>query len=295
MILDGMSGRVEKNYPLHKLTTWRIGGPGECVYWPETWPDAVTAYQRAQQHGVPVRVFGRGSNLLLPDEGLPGLTVVTTALRSIAWGDCSVQVAAGYSLASLAQESGERGWSGLEFACGIPGTVGGALVMNAGAHGGEIGTCVRAVLVMEPDGSVRLLEHSEISFSYRSSSLRHGCWVLEAKLAFAAGDKEEIAVRIRENLAARRAKQPLEWPNAGSVFRNPPGDSAGRLIAEAGWKGRAVGGARVSEKHANFIINTGRATAEDVLTLMQEIQRDVAGKFGVHLEPEVEIVGRPGA
>jgi len=288
--LDGMPGRVEENYPLHKLTTWRIGGPAAYVYWPEKWQDVVKAYSYAKAQGVPVRVFGRGSNLLLPDEGLPGLTIVTTALRDIEWGEYTVRVAAGYSLARLAQESGARGWSGLEFACGIPGTVGGAIVMNAGAHGGEIGNLVIAVRVMQPDGEVRLLEHKDLSFGYRSSSLRGGCWLLEAKLSFTTGNKEEIAARIRDNLAKRRAKQPLELPNAGSVFRNPPGDTAGRLIEAAGWKGRAVGGAQVSEKHANFIVNTGGATAHDVLTLIGKIQSDVESKFGVRLKPEVEIV-----
>ena len=287
MILDGMPGRVEKNYPLNQLTTWKIGGPAETAYWPETKEDLSTVWRRAQEAEVPVWLIGQGSNLLLPDEGLPGVTVVTTYLRRVEWGDYTVQVEAGYSLARLAQEAGERGFSGLEFARGIPGSVGGAVMMNAGAHGGTMAPHIMKVTALWADGTVKTLERAELEFAYRFCSLRGQAWVLEVELEFSPGDRSKILHEMKEHLTKRTLNQPLEKPSAGSVFRNPPGDSAGRLIEAAGWKGRSIGGAQVSTKHANFIVNTGNAKAKDVLALMEGIQRDVQLKFGISLQSEV--------
>lgn len=278
---------MEKNYPLHQLTTWKIGGPAEAVYWPQTKNDLSIVWQRAQKAKIPVWLIGQGSNLLLPDEGLAGVTVVTTALRSIEWGDYTVQVEAGYSLARLAQEAGERGYSGLEFARGIPGSVGGAVMMNAGAHGGTMAPHIMNVTALWADGTVKKVEKAELEFAYRFCSLRGQAWVLEAELMFSPGDRETILQVMKEHLRSRALNQPLEKPSAGSVFKNPPGDSAGRLIEATGWKGRNIGGAQVSSKHANFIVNTGNATAKDVLTLIEEIQRDVQLKFGITLVTEV--------
>ncbi|MDP4126582.1 MAG: UDP-N-acetylmuramate dehydrogenase [Bacillota bacterium] len=288
MILDGMAGRVERNYPLHQLTTWKIGGPAEAVFWPSTIQDLLTVWQRAQKAQIPLWLIGRGSNLLISDEGLPGIVVITTALRSIQWEDYRVQVGAGYSLARLAQEVGERGWSGLEFARGIPGSVGGAVVMNAGAHGGEMAPLIQNVTVLWPNGTIRKLERAELKFAYRSCSLRGHAWVLETKLALSQGNCEQILKNMKENLVKRIANQPLEKPNAGSVFRNPPGDSAGRLIEAAGWKGKTIGEAQVSDKHANFIVNLGKASSRDVLALVEGIRNDVQSKYGITLQTEVE-------
>lgn len=288
MILDGMPGRVEKNYPLHLLTTWKIGGPAETVYWPKTAEDMAIVWQRALKAKIPVLLIGRGSNLLLPDEGFPGIVLVTTSLREIQWGDYTVQVEAGYTLARIAQEAGERGWSGLEFARGIPGSVGGAVIMNAGAHGGEMAPHIVSVTALWADGTVKKLERAELEFAYRFCSLRGHAWVVEVQFAFSPGDRQQILSRMKENLNTRTANQPLEKPNAGSVFRNPPGDSAGRLIEAAGWKGKSIGGAQVSDKHANFIVNTGNAKSADVLALMEAIQGDIQLKYGIALETEVE-------
>lgn len=297
MILDGMPGRIEKNYPLHLLSTWKIGGPAEIVYWPETVEDLSTAWKRAQETEIPVRVIGRGSNVLFPDEGLPGITLVTTSLRGISWGDYSVRVEAGYTLARLAQEVGERGWSGLEFARGIPGSVGGAIMMNAGAHGSEMATRILRISTLWADGSIKKLERAELEFAYRFCSLRGQAWVLDAELEFLPGERDQILQEMKENLTKRTANQPLEEPNAGSVFRNPPGDSAGRLIEAAGWKGKSMGGAKVSEKHANFIVNTGRAKSSDVVALIEAIELDVQSKYGITLKTEVEsiLIGSRGA
>ena len=270
------------------MSTWRIGGPAEIVYWPETTEELLSVWKDAKAAKVPVWLIGRGSNLLFPDEGLPGITMVTTALQGIHWGDYSVRVEAGYSLARLAQEAGERGWSGLEFARGIPGSVGGAVIMNAGAHGGEIASQLMSVTVLRTDGTLKKLEREEIRFAYRFCSLRGRAWVIEIELTFSQGDREQILNVMKENLVRRSANQPLEKPNAGSVFRNPPGDSAGRLIEAAGWKGKSWGGVQVSEKHANFIINTGEGKSKDVLSLIDAIISDVRIKYGITLQTEVD-------
>ncbi len=275
------------------MTTWKIGGPAEYVYWPPNWQNLIEAVKLAKSAGIPVWIIGRGSNLLIADEGLPGLTIVTTALQKITWGDCKVTVEAGYSLALLAQETAERGWSGLDFARGIPGTVGGAIIMNAGAYGGEISRKLLNVKVLM-DGELRELKNTDLKFAYRECSLRGKALVLEAEFYFKPGDREQILTSMKSNLAKRRAAQPLDLPNAGSVFRNPAQDSAGRLIEAAGWKGKSKGGALVSEKHANFIVNTGQATANDVLSLITDIRKDILRKFGVDIQPEVEYLKSRG-
>ena len=282
---------MENNYPLDLLNTWKIGGPAEVVYWPQTTTDLRIVWQRAQEANVPIRLIGQGSNLLLPDEGLPGITLVTSSLQRIEWGNYTVSVEAGYPLSRLSQEAGERGWSGLEFARGIPGSVGGAVIMNAGAHGGEMASHIIRVKALWPDGTAKWLEPAELEFAYRFCSLRGNAWVLEVLLAFSPRDREQILSQMKENLKKRKVNQPLEKPNAGSVFRNPPGDSAGRLIESAGWKGKSIGGAQVSEKHANFIVNTGNAKAKDVLALIEAISRDVQSKFGIQLQTEVAYLG----
>ncbi len=287
MTLDNLPGRQERDFPLRDLTTWKIGGPAEYAYWPPDCQNLIEAVKRAKAARIPIWIIGRGSNLLIADQGLPGLTIVCTALQKITWGDYKVNVEAGYSLARLALEAGERGWSGLEFGRGIPGTVGGALIMNAGAHGGEIAQKIVAVRVLA-DGKLKKLKGSDLKFTYRESSLRGKALVLEAEFYFEPGDRDQILATMKSNLAKRLANQPLDLPNAGSVFRNPLGDSAGRLVEAAGWKGKSRGGALVSVKHANFIVNTGGATASDVLCLMEAIRNDILGKFGIELHPEVE-------
>lgn len=281
---------MEQNVSLRTLSTWRIGGIAEWVVWPATVAEVEKLWHFAQEEKIPIRLIGRGSNLLFPDEGLKGITVVTTALTGEAWGEYSLQAEAGCSLAHLAQEAGEQGFSGLEFARGIPGTLGGAIAMNAGAHGREIQNVLHTVRVLTENGKIETLGKEELTFGYRECSLRGKGWILAAELKFNSEKKEIIKAQMVENLAKRKAAQPLELPNAGSVFRNPPGDSAGRLIEQAGWKGKGIGGAQISPKHANFIVNIGNATAADVLALIQAIQKDVFEKYGVELRTEVHYI-----
>lgn len=257
------------------------------MVWPKSVAEMEKLWRFSQQENIPIRLIGRGSNLLFPDEGLKGITVVTTSLTSEVWGECSLQAEMGCSVARLAQEAGEKGFSGLEFARGIPGTLGGAIVMNAGAHGGEIQNVLYKVMVLTEEGQIETLSKEELTFGYRECSLRGKGWILAAELKFKPGKIETIKAQMAENLAKRKAAQPLELPNAGSVFRNPPGDSAGKLIEQAGWKGKGIGGAQVASKHGNFIVNVGNATAADVLALIQAIQRDVFEKYGVELRTEV--------
>lgn len=281
---------MEHQFPLKNLNTWRIGGLAETVFWPANEEELQKVWIRAKKNGVPIQLFGRGSNVLFPDAGLKGITLISTSLDQVAWDSEYVRVGAGYSLARLAQEAADRGLSGLEFARGIPGTVGGAIIMNAGAHGSSIQDILEVVKVLTDAGEFEKLGKEKIQFGYRECSLRDKASIVEGGFRLKSGDSEEIRQRMRENMARRKAAQPLELPNAGSVFRNPPGDSAGRLIEAAGWKGKKLGGAQVSPKHANFIVNYGNATAQDVLTLISEIQMDVQNKFGIELKTEVRYI-----
>lgn len=281
---------MEQYVPLRTLSTWKIGGLAEWVVWPAHALEIERIWRFARDEQIPIRLIGKGSNLLFPDEGLKGITVVSTTLTGAVWEGQFLRAEAGCSIARLAQEAGERGLSGLEFARGIPGTLGGAVVMNAGAHGGEIQNVLVKVKVLTEDGEIKTFSKEELTFGYRECSLRGKTWVLEADLKFTPGDKDQIKAQMAENLAKRKAAQPLDLPNAGSVFRNPEGDSAGRLIERAGWKGKGIGEAVVSPKHANFIVNTGNATAIDVLALIRAIQNDVLEKYGVELRTEVHYI-----
>lgn len=292
MSLPQLKGKLEHNYPLKKLNTWKIGGTAEMVFWPETTDVLIQAVAWCRNNQTPVYFLGRGSNVLFPDGRLKGVVIVNTQLKKISWEKDLVQVEAGYSLMRLAREAAEKGLSGLEFAGGIPGTVGAAIAINAGAHGGQIGDRIEKIKVLIPNGEVLDLDQREIKFGYRETSLQEkGYFVLEGTLRLITGqDRHVIKETMDHFLAKRRITQPLDYPNAGSVFRNPPGDSAARLIEEAGWKGRSEGDAQVSEKHANFIVNKGEAKAGDVLRLIRDIQEDVRIKYGVELKTEIRMI-----
>lgn len=286
-------GKLEKDYPLSKLNTWKIGGRAEFVFWPQSSAELIQAVHYCRDREIPVFLIGLGSNILFPDRGLKGMVIVSRGLQGISWQEDMVRVEAGYSLRRLTAEAAARGLGGLEFACGIPGTVGGAIVMNAGAYGAEIGSLVRDVSILTPSGEEKTLPGQDISFGYRTSTLLDGnFWLLASTIKLEPGkDSKDLEANISALLAKRRQTQPLEFPNAGSVFRNPPGNSAGRLIEQAGWKGFRLGDAQVSEKHANFIVNRGKAKAEEIICLIGKIQEDIYQKYGVELQTEIRIIG----
>ncbi|SFJ62761.1 UDP-N-acetylmuramate dehydrogenase [Brevibacillus centrosporus] len=285
--------KVWTNEPLANHTTWRIGGPADLLIQPKDKDSLQAAFQIIHRHEIPWSVIGRGSNLLVRDRGIRGAVLkVAEGLSHCEFRGEEVCVGAGYSMIRLAMETGKMGLTGMEFAGGIPGTVGGAVYMNAGAHGSDLSRILIDAEILFENGERKVLTNEELSFSYRTSLLqqRKGI-VVEARFRLHPGDRKEIAATLAANKERRRLTQPLQMPCAGSVFRNPPGDHAGRLIEAAGLKGYQIGGAQVSEKHSNFIVNCGGATATDVLTLIDYIRSTIHSKYGIDLHPEVLVVG----
>ena len=288
---------VAREEPLARHTYMRLGGPAEFFATPANLDELTRLGAWARAAGLRVRVLGGGSNVLVDDAGVRGLVLsLRRACADVRFEGAAVVAGGGVMLPALARAAAERDLGGLEFAIGIPGSVGGALQSNAGiGDGREIGALVEAVTVLD-DGALRVLARGDLEFGYRTSSLRgSGLTVIEATLRLGPRPRAEIEVEMRRLLDARAASQPTAERNAGSIFRNPPGDHAGRLIEAAGCKGLAVGGARVSTLHANFIVHDGAASALDVANLMAEVQRRVREHFHIDLRPEVEWWGDGGA
>ncbi|MBH0333495.1 UDP-N-acetylmuramate dehydrogenase [Brevibacillus brevis] len=291
-----MQAGIEKVWtdePLANHTTWRIGGPADLLIQPKDKASLQKALQIIHRHEIPWSVIGRGSNLLVRDRGIRGAVLkVAEGLSHCEFKGEEVCVGAGYSMIRLAVETGKMGLTGMEFAGGIPGTVGGAVYMNAGAHGSDLSRILIDAEILFENGESKVLSNEELSFSYRTSLLqKQKGIVLEARFQLRTGDRKEIAATLAVNKERRRNTQPLQMPCAGSVFRNPPNDHAGRLIEAAGLKGYQIGGAQVSEKHSNFIVNCGGATAADVLTLINHVRSTILEKNGIDLHPEVLVVG----
>ena len=291
--LPDLEMRAEE--PMSRHTSFRIGGPARRMAFPKRPEQVVLLVDFARQCGARPLVIGNGTNLLCPDRGLDRLVIdLSAGLTELEEGPESgtIRAACGVSLARLATFACDLGLTGLEFAHGIPGTLGGALAMNAGAYGGEMCQVVERVHVLFPDEGIRLLTGEEMSFRYRGSLLtdRPDAVALDAVVRLTPGDKEAIRAQMRELMGRRKASQPLEYPSAGSTFKRPVGHFAGTLIDQCGLKGLTVGGAQVSEKHAGFVINRGGATCADVLALMEQVRRRVLDATGVTLEPEVRIV-----
>ncbi|HZL72995.1 MAG TPA: UDP-N-acetylmuramate dehydrogenase [Planctomycetota bacterium] len=278
---------VREGHPLASGTTFRIGGPARWLVEPDSPEQAADTLRAALECDIPLRLLGGGSNLLVRDTGVDGAVLRLNRLSSVAWGsDGSATVEGGASLPRLVKEATRCGLSGLEGLTGVPGSVAGALVMNAGGRHGEIGPSVRWVDVVESDGTRRRLTRDEAGFRYRNSDLR-GRIVLGARLELAPTDPVALAATYDDIMRDKKETQPLGRPNAGCVFKNPAGGKAGRLIDECGLKGARAGAARVSRKHANFIVNEGRATADDVLCLIDRIRAEVSARSGVSLELEI--------
>lgn len=286
------SHQILENEPMSRHTTFRVGGPADVLFLPESEEQLLWALSIAREAGVPCFVIGNGSNLVVKDGGIRGLVIALgEGMAAIARAGETLTAWAGASLARVSAYAQASGLSGLEFASGIPGTLGGGCAMNAGAYGGQLSDVLVDARVLL-DGEVRTLTVEEMQMGYRTSlPLRRGGIVISARFALTPDDPEAIAARMRELNARRRDKQPLNYPSAGSTFKRPEGYFAGALIEQAGLKGKRVGGAQVSEKHAGFIVNTGGATAADILTLIGTVQDEVADRFGVRLETEVRILG----
>lgn len=283
---------VKINEPMAGHTSWKVGGPADYYLLPDDTGELAEIVRFSRQKGLPLFVFGNGTNLLVLDGGIRGLVVHIGAPFDYVRReeDGRLRVGAGTPMPFLARTAAHRGLAGLEFAGGIPGTLGGALVMNAGAFGSYIGSLVREVRLVDWDGAICVLGERELEFGYRSSNLAGKGVVVEALLQLGAGDPAALLETVEYYLAERLRRHPRQ-PSAGSVFRNLPGRPAGRLIEAAGAKGMRIGDAQVSARHANFIVNLGRATAADILALIAAVRRLVKEKFGIDLQTEVRIVG----
>lgn len=287
----GLKGAVHFDASLKDYTSFRIGGPADVLVEPVDLQDVVRLVTQARAQRLPIFVLG-GTNLLVKDKGIRGVVVSLAKLRTIKDEPGSVLYAeGGVGMPTLIGHAIRRSLSGLEWAAGIPGTVGGCVVMNAGTKLGEMKDVVKAVRLVTPTGAVVDCPASEITFSYRQATLPPGI-VVGVWLQLKAGVRSDIEKVVKDYLRYRRDTQPLTLPSAGCVFRNPPGDSAGRVVEAAGLKSAHVGDAWVSDKHANFIVNRGHATAKDVLTLIKKVRAQVARKTGVKLELELRLVGQ---
>ena len=288
---------VRMREPLARYTSFGVGGPADVLVMPGSAKALQQVMRIVCDTGARPLVLGNGTNLIVRDGGMRGVVVLTArGLTGLTVQGTDIITESGRALASLCCTCAQRGLAGMEFAAGIPGTLGGALIMNAGANGGEIGSVTRWVEVVEPDGSVTRYEPEQLQFGYRESALKglDGA-VLRACLGLAPGDPDQVHDALCEAMALRCARQPVALASAGSIFKRPEGDYAGRLLEEAGAKGMCVGGAAVSEKHANFIVNRGGATARDVLSLIEALRQLVYDRSGVMLEPEVCVVGEDAA
>ncbi len=283
---------ILENEPMSKHTTFRIGGNADVFVLPKV--DQVAAIMAlAKEYDIPVTIIGNGSNLLVGDKGIRGLVLsFGKEADEIAVDGRCIVVSAGTLLSKVAAEAAKHALTGLEFAAGIPGTIGGAIVMNAGAYGGEIKDVLISAKVLTPEGEVKELSNTELELSYRHSCIPENDYiVLEATLELSEGEEASIREKMAEFKNSRVEKQPLEYPSAGSTFKRPEGYFAGKLIQDAELRGYSVGGAQVSEKHCGFVINKGDATANDVLQLIEDVKRIVYDKFQVELEPEVKMIG----
>ena len=279
--------------PMKKHTTFRIGGPADILVKPSDIEQIKRLCEECDKESVPYIILGNGSNVLVSDDGIRGVVILLldNYERVRVEGDV-ITAQAGARLSKIGSVALRASLSGFEFACGIPGTLGGACIMNAGAYGGEMKDILLSVTAMDKNGNIREYEPHEMGLEYRNSRFaKEGLIVLEAKIQLQKGRQSEIEAAMKDLAARRKEKQPLEFPSAGSTFKRPEGYFAGKLIMDAGLRGFSVGGACVSEKHCGFVVNKGEATAKDVCTLMHEVSDTVRDKFGVVLEPEVRIIG----
>lgn len=289
----GGPDRIVTKEPMKKHTTFRTGGPAAYYVTPFSEKEIAAVVSLCRREHVPYYILGNGSNLLVSDKGYDGVMIsMTKGFSGIEIQDQTVTASSGALLSRIAKAALEESLTGLEFAAGIPGTLGGAVVMNAGAYGGEMKQVLQSVSVLTKDGQVKELPAEELELGYRKSCIqREEYIVLSAKLLLKKGEKAGIQAQMEDLAARRREKQPLEYPSGGSTFKRPEGYFAGKLIEDAGLKGFTVGGAQVSEKHSGFVINRNNATSSEVYELCRQVQARVKEKFGVNLEMEVKRLG----
>jgi len=286
-------GKLLGSVPMRRYTTIKVGGEADALFMPADESELKEILDETIRNKWPHIVLGAGSNVIVRDGGIEGLVIyMKGTMNSINVADNRIIAGAGATLPELAKRAGKEGLTGLEWAVSIPGTIGGAVVCNAGAFGSSIADVFEEADAVMPSGEIKKLGNGEISFSYRSSSLPSGTVLKSVTLGLKKRDKKKVEALMKELVERRKENQPLGQPSSGSIFRNPESAAAGRLIEEAGCKGMRRGGAMVSEKHANFIINTGGATAADVIALIDQVCSAVKNSFGVELELEVQIIGR---
>ncbi len=286
-------GQVKKDEPMKSHTTFRVGGPADYFVTPQTAEEVAKVIEACTQEKVTYYIVGNGSNLLVSDKGYEGVIIqIYKQMNQVKVEGAQIHAQAGALLSMIAKRALDAALTGFEFAAGIPGTLGGACVMNAGAYGGEMKDVLKSVTVLTDKGEVKTLAKEELELGYRTSVIaKKGYIVLEAVLELQKGEKEKIQA-VMDDLKERRVtKQPLEYPSAGSTFKRPEGYFAGKLIQDAGLRGFQVGGAQVSEKHCGFVINKDQATASDVMNLMNQVSDKVYEEFGVRLQPEVKRLG----
>lgn len=292
--IEGIVGcnNIKLNEPMKNHTTFKVGGPADVLVYPLNYEMIKEVIDTCKANNVEYYLIGNGSNLIVKDGGVRGVVIKVDRLNKIQVADNIVIAQCGAILSLVAKAAMDNGLTGLEFAAGIPGYIGGAVAMNAGAYGGEMCHVIEKVLVIDNENNIRELSNEELELGYRTSAvLKYGYIVLETICRLTPGNKDKIKNRMNDLAVQRRTKQPLEYPSAGSTFKRPVGYFAGKLIQDAGLKGATFGGAQVSEKHSGFIINKGDATAADILNLIRHVQDEVYKQFGVDLHTEVRVIG----
>ena len=285
-------GVLLTNEPMYKHTTFRTGGVADYFVMPATFDELKDIIKFAREENIPFYVIGNGSNLLVADNGIRGIVICTMLLKEMSVDKTEITATCGVSMAALASFARENNLTGLEFASGIPGTVGGGIVMNAGAYGGSLSDCAKETLCIDSQGNYKTFFGDEQAFGYRKSTFSEGNFtVLQTKFDLRNGESAEITEIMKELNARRKEKQPLDIPSAGSTFKRPEGYFAGKLIEDAGLKGFRVGGASVSEKHAGFVVNDNNASTNDILGVIKHCKKTVYQMFGVELKTEVKIIG----
>lgn len=287
-----LADEIEINSEMKNHINFKVGGPADILLKPKRAEQVVQSLEICKKNNIPYYVIGNGSNLLVKDGGIRGIVIKLTDMNNIEVNGCFIKADCGVMLSDLSTKAFENSLTGCEFACGIPGSVGGAVFMNAGAYDGEIKDIIKEATVIDNEGNLVVMSKDELDLGYRSSKvMRENYVVVGAVFEFQKGNKDDIKEKVDELTRKREEKQPLEYPSAGSTFKRPEGYFAGKLIQDSGLKGYTLGGAAVSDKHSGFVINKENATAKDILDLIAYIQKEVKRQFGVELKTEVRIIG----